>query len=1301
MKHFIKCNIFLYIFLNIIFLNKFLFSNSQILNHIIKLGNHPYRYNHFSYSSNGDLIIDTESFPITQERKFFGIKKDGKEYFTDNSGNKNFHSSIIVNYNDGRIEGESCFIKIKSLISEYNGKEYLLGISKVKELKYNTEIYNLNRKFAHSLSSFFLFNDIISDVFSIIPDPLNNKNEFNYFISYIAKSVFNTYKLYIIKAHFYINSFIDKGMEKEEMLEIESVNQAIVSCFFTSNKLYICLYTNNNKQLIILAFEPLTKSKKETDICNFNVENYSRFYKGIHLKDELGFFTYFKDNETNPYFSIYQIKKNEKAKMYKSYNEITILGSYNNYEMLNDLIKLNDKKICFVGASFDKEKINIITFSFYSSYEYMNARYYILNLFEEKMYKLFYDLKISSFNNFLLMAFSYCEQGICEESENSHQHFSSLIFFSYPNSSDINFDIIEYILPNNNNIQTGIIINFNDSFIIENNIFGYEIKGRKILNYSNDIILTKNGSTIKPGTIIEQGDKIQLKFKFKEAYSKGDYIIEYAYVLTEPDYEIYNQKAKGIYKDYGDNKKNEKEYFQKNEYKGRSSNFIAKISENLQTKCMKKICSLCYSNRIKECVTCLYDFKYNSDTKSKICLNSSKEEDDMNKRNEQFQSIYKELQSQISPNKSQIRETENAIFQISSLTEQKNNDNPNISSIDLGECEAILKNKSGLSEDEDLIIYKIDIKNDDSSQTYVQYEIYNPKTLNIIPLDECKDIPISVNVPVNLDENTLNVYNSLSQSGYNLFNINDDFYNDICSTYTTENGTDLTLADRKNIIYDKTGNINLCQQGCTLKEYNITTKKSQCNCAVQTNKTITNLEEIKFSDSSIKSEFFDTLKNSNFRVLECYKLVFSSKGQKNNIGSYIMSGLCFIFIILLLVFIIEEKYKLNIFVYEVIQQKMNYFKENKGKGFYKGDDIEIFNKKSKHKKNKKKTETENKKAKNKFKDKNKKRKKNNQNYNKTSEELFPPRKKSKFKITNESITFKSNGDKSNSKQSKTLDKLKNENNELNLNSKKDRKKALDESQNKPSNNNSNTNIIKNIQDYMLAYKKEELTDQELNTLNYEIAIIIDKRTYFQYYFSLIKKKHLILFAFYPNKDYNLIAAKISLLILSFSLYFTINGFFFTDETMNKINEDHGKYNFLYQIPQLLYSTLISSVINFSLKLLSLSEKQILSIKQEKDLSNIKQNSKKILKCLKIKITIFFILSFLFMLFFWYFISCFCAVYKNTQIILITDTLISFALSMIYPFALNLFPGCLRISALRVKEKDKKYLYILSGYIALI
>ena len=70
-------------------------------------------------------------------------------------------------------------------------------------------------------------------------------------------------------------------------------------------------------------------------------------------------------------------------------------------------------------------------------------------------------------------------------------------------------------------------------------------------------------------------------------------------------------------------------------------------------------------------------------------------------------------------------------------------------------------------------------------------------------------------------------------------------------------------------------------------------------------------------------------------------------------------------------------------------------------------------------------------------------------------------------------------------------------------------------------------------------------------------------------------------------------------------------------------------------------------------------------------------------------------------FFWYFISCFCAVYINTQIILIEDSIISFGLSMAYPFALNFIPGIFRIPALRAKNKDKECLYKISAVIALI
>ena len=39
--------------------------------------------------------------------------------------------------------------------------------------------------------------------------------------------------------------------------------------------------------------------------------------------------------------------------------------------------------------------------------------------------------------------------------------------------------------------------------------------------------------------------------------------------------------------------------------------------------------------------------------------------------------------------------------------------------------------------------------------------------------------------------------------------------------------------------------------------------------------------------------------------------------------------------------------------------------------------------------------------------------------------------------------------------------------------------------------------------------------------------------------------------------------------------------------------------------------------------------------------------------------------------------------------------------MLYPFGLNLFPGFLRIPALRAKKKDKKILYKISLLVAII
>ena len=119
----------------------------------------------------------------------------------------------------------------------------------------------------------------------------------------------------------------------------------------------------------------------------------------------------------------------------------------------------------------------------------------------------------------------------------------------------------------------------------------------------------------------------------------------------------------------------------------------------------------------------------------------------------------------------------------------------------------------------------------------------------------------------------------------------------------------------------------------------------------------------------------------------------------------------------------------------------------------------------------------------------------------------------------------------------------------------------------------------------------------------------------------------------PANDYNVMSLKISLFIVSFSLYLSINAFFFNDDTMHKIYEESGVFNFIQQIPQILYSSIISSIINMLLKTLSLSEKDILKIKEEKDMIATVEKSKRIERCIKIKIILFFIISLSLMLFF--------------------------------------------------------------------
>ena len=164
----------------------------------------------------------------------------------------------------------------------------------------------------------------------------------------------------------------------------------------------------------------------------------------------------------------------------------------------------------------------------------------------------------------------------------------------------------------------------------------------------------------------------------------------------------------------------------------------------------------------------------------------------------------------------------------------------------------------------------------------------------------------------------------------------------------------------------------------------------------------------------------------------------------------------------------------------------------------------------------------------------------------------------------------------------------------------------------------------------------------------------------------------------------------------FSLSLVVNALFFNDNTFHKIYQEEGHFNFIYQIPQILYSSLISGIIDILINYLALSQGSIIKFKQEKDKENLDNKQKELIKKLKIKFLCFFILTFSLILFFWYYLSCFCGIYINTQVHLIKDTLISFLVSLIYPFGFCLIPGIFRIHALKSEKGSRKLLYKFSS-----
>ena len=577
-----------------------------------------------------------------------------------------------------------------------------------------------------------------------------------------------------------------------------------------------------------------------------------------------------------------------------------------------------------------------------------------------------------------------------------------------------------------------------------------------------------------------------------------------------------------------------------------------------------------------------------------------------------------------------IKKETDTIYQITSTENQKENEYKDISTIQLGQCEAILKGIYGINPKLPLIIFKTDYFVPGIEIPIIGYEIFHPLNKSKLDLQYCKNSIINFDIPVSIDEDKLFKYDPESE-----------YYTDECYSYTTDNGTDILLDDRHEEYNND--NLSLCENNCTFSEYDKETKKVKCDCQLKSKEFI--ISEVVNEENILSSYNFTNNSSSlNIFTMKCIYTLFSEEGLKNNIGNYVMIVNIFIFIILSILF-----YKVEfVFLLEKIQ------KISMGQNDQK---------------------TNNTKSKNKIKKKIKNKKLKGKN---------PTKKKSNRIITN-SKKIKNNK-KENIDSKKILISSNIKSSKIGLMPLKKEMVLISSSKN-------------NIEIYKNKKRKNKILetycDYELNTLSYEKALKKDKRSFFQYYKSLLKTKHPIIFSFFPINDYNPKLIKIALFLILFSNIYIINALFFNESTIHKIYKEGGIYNIINFATDIICSFFIAHFLYIFIKYISLSERNIVNFK-----NNTKNaNYGKLRSFLSIKYVCFFILGFLFLLIFWYYLASFCAVFKNSQIYLIKNTIICLSISFIYPFVINILPCTFRMISLR--SKDRKWVYTISKVLQFI
>ena len=641
------------------------------------------------------------------------------------------------------------------------------------------------------------------------------------------------------------------------------------------------------------------------------------------------------------------------------------------------------------------------------------------------------------------------------------------------------------------------------------------------------------------------------------------------------------------------------------------------------------------------------------------------------------------------------------------------------------------------------------------------YKYLNSSTYNF---SICNNNPILLNMSINMneikaykkkekekpnepdiyEETNINIERVLYAKNVNvdLFDPHSDFLEDICFKFKSEKNTDVTLETR---LLDYYQNVTLCDN--TLNAHYMSFNYSEIEntlyycCAYG-----------YYKDEKDKMTYIDKLDakmnivftNSNFKVINCYKELLNNKNILNNIGELICIFVLIMQIIFFLTFffegtsplkkqikkLIRKAPKVSPLQYQIQEKNYNSEREQIDNNLNENNNnIPSNNIPANYIPNNKIPNNINNSIDN----------QNNTCINNSSINNIQPNNNCEHNTNLNQINLEFPQDNSSNKinkeanspnkNNKINENIKIKNRELNPNNEENFETNLENGQNIPDEQDKNTNIseenIDNKDNIKKETKKEkrkrkeqikiekimkkrnsrifEYDDDDLNELSFDAAKLFDKRHFCKYYCFMIKLDHIIINTFCRCGDYNLFTVKLGLLLFLFPLNLTFNAFFFTSKEIKSV--------YIYKLSDIsvnwknlvrsFSSSIFSSIIFIFLKLLCLTHNSIRQVKKNKSIEGTKKQSVRILRCATFRIFLYYLFSFIFLIIFGFYVSCFCAIFENTQLLLIETMIISWFLSLVYPFIICFLTTIFRRGSLTCGKRGISCCYRINKILQLI